>query len=1369
MNALPCLQGEVLFEYTASNRRPVWCRAFALLATLFILGIGSESMQARVIYVNGQLQTDPVPTGQTWATAWGTIGDAVNEASEGDEIWVAQGTYKEFVVITNAVALYGGFAGTETNRDQRNFTWNTTTIYGDGGGTNLTRNVVSILEVTNELARLDGFTVDKDPMVIGSAIYTTNASPVIANNRINGLTNFLYGVIQCQGGAPLITNNHVANNASSGIFCISSDAYIIRNEIIGNKTGNGAAITVSYGAPVIESNDIVGNSSSLTSGGIDSRFSNVIISNNRIINNYMSTRKTLLHSGAGIYTASSTNIMIANNLVMGNNLGIYIATAFGASAGILCDTNVAGAVINNTLINNQADRTVALWCGSTQVLVLNNIIAFNSAGVGGVTNMLFTNNCVYGNGATNYVKLPDLTGTNGNIALDPMLDGDAENPGWHLLPGSPCIGAGDISLVSPDWQDIDGEPRIHASVVDIGADAFQADYSAPMPVIYHVRPEGDDRNDGLSWATAIRTVQSAMDRAALTRKDIWVSAGVYPESVIVRPFVNLYGGFSGVETGLDQRDWSRNTTILDAQGLDSVVQIYFLPGSIGLDGFTIQNGLADNGGGVIAKGCSLRVANNVIQYSVGRYKGGGLYSDNCSLSLSNNLIQGNSAATGGGVAANADVMDLIERNTFKSNLGPQTDTPLPPIFGTGGAGLSVQYSHTKILNNVFIFNSFSNTTPRITLSVYGSALFLLQLTKDDSITNEVCNNTFVGNKAFLYNETGCIAINYSTNTLFANNLLANNSSGLYIPNYTNNLWVNNCVFSNSTYNYRGIPDQTGTNGNIAINALFAAPPLPYLLSNSPCIDAGIALPGIAGELDWAGNPRLVGSATDIGAAEFSSALPPLSRSVYFVSPNGSDTNGGHSWRDAKQTVQAGVDAASAGGGEVWVEGGKYVENLNMPMFVSIYGGFKGDETSRNSRDWDRNPTILDGGAKANVIQLLLAGETSVISGFTIQNSGNVSEGGGILCYYSSPTISDNRIILNRGDSGIVCSNGAAIIINNLIACNTNSVVYPSRGSAGVALISSPDAKVINNTIVSNYANGDNYIGAVFTSMGGLFINNIVAFNNKNGISFNDYNKSVPFPVLSNNCFYGNARANYFATTPGPGDISVDPLFIPGTSQLSADSPCIDAGNDLVITPDMLDLAGTARLQGMHVDIGAFEYASQGDWASFVPSGESVQATPVTVGGITYVPWRFEFAESKYRMVEPGTVTMEGTNITCRFNLEQWSGAEIPGTNVIAGTFVLGALNPGDYTLTVNVSSNDVKTVPFSVSGEKASTLTWQPRADGALKLQVLGVEDVTYRLLCATNLVNWEILSTHRGAPFELEVTNNAEIPTLFYRVEILK
>jgi hypothetical protein len=1065
MNAASYFQGNLLSELPAGKCHAVWIRALAFISIAFFLTLSSTTTQAKVVYVNGQLQTDPVPTGQTWATAWGTIADALKDAVDGDEIWVAQGTYKEFVTITKGVALYGGFAGTETNRDQRDFTWNTTTIYGDGGGINLTSDVVSVLEATNGLVCLDGFTVDKDPMVLGSAIYTTNSSPVIANNRICGLTNFLNGVIQCQGGAPLIRSNYIAYNvtdsilmdgvnhgSSGGIYCDSSDVHILGNQILGNQSYSCAGIGVYNGSALVESNDIVANASSVYSGGVDCWCSCAKILNNRIIGNSVNESAGSGLSGAGICTDSCTNTLIANNLVM-SNYKYYIAPGgFYDAAGILCDKYSSGTVINNAVIYNKGGAA-GLWCGSTQMVVLNNIIAFNSKGVEGATNRAFANNCVYGNGTNNFYKLPDLTGTNGNISLDPMLDGDSQCPGWHLRAGSPCIGAGDASLILPEWRDLDGDPCIKNAHVDIGADSFLADYRTPLPVIVHVAPTGNDTNNGLTWATAMRTLQAAMDRDVLARKELWASKGVYPEHIAIRPFVDLYGGFSGVETNRTQRDWKQNETILDGVVSGNVVQMVFLPGVRCLDGFTIQNGRANSGGGILARESSPFIANNIIQNNnistnMTSYKGGGVYSEGCSMVLSNNLIQGNIAIAGGGVGINQDKGDIVVGNTFKSNWAQQIDGLPFDTEGSGGGGLYAFRTPAKIINNIFISNACTNKAmPHMNTRAFGGAIYFVPMYVPNTYTSSICNNTFVSNITVGCVESGGVFLRSCTNTLFANNLLSHNSSGINGWYNTNIQFLNNCVYQNTTSNYIGFSDQTGTSGNI----------------------------------------------------------------------------------------------------------------------------------------------------------------------------------------------------------------------------------------------------------------------------------------------------------------------------------SVDPLFISGTSQLSANSPCIDAGNDSVITPDMLDLAGTPRIQGTHVDIGAFEYAPAGEWADFVPGGESVQVTPVTVGGITYVPWRFEFADSKYRMTNPETFESNGTNFMGQFHFEQWTGTEMPGTNAFSGTFVLGALNPGDYAFVVNVSSSDIKTVSFSVPDERMPTLRWQPRVDGALKLQVDGVADVTYRLLCATNLVNWEILSTHRGASFELDVTNNVDIPTLFYRVEILK
>lgn len=92
---------------------------------------------------------------------------------------------------------------------------------------------------------------------------------------------------------------------------------------------------------------------------------------------------------------------------------------------------------------------------------------------------------------------------------------------------------------------------------------------------------------------------------------------------------------------------------------------------------------------------------------------------------------------------------------------------------------------------------------------------------------------------------------------------------------------------------------------------------------------------------------------------------PACTKVVYVSPTGSDGNDGLSWAKAKRTVKAALLAALPGD-QVWVRYGVYVECITLKNGVSLYGGFRGDETSLSQRPAfprpspDRYETVLDG-------------------------------------------------------------------------------------------------------------------------------------------------------------------------------------------------------------------------------------------------------------------------------------------------------------------------------------------------------------------------------------------------------------------------
>lgn len=96
--------------------------------------------------------------------------------------------------------------------------------------------------------------------------------------------------------------------------------------------------------------------------------------------------------------------------------------------------------------------------------------------------------------------------------------------------------------------------------------ALFAVYEINAQTIYYVSKNGNDSNDGKSWATAFLNPQTAIDAAGETDQ-VWVAEGVYYPTKSVnnkrdprdRTFVInkkrfcIYGGFSGTEQTIDER------------------------------------------------------------------------------------------------------------------------------------------------------------------------------------------------------------------------------------------------------------------------------------------------------------------------------------------------------------------------------------------------------------------------------------------------------------------------------------------------------------------------------------------------------------------------------------------------------------------------------------------------------------------------------------------------------------------------------------------------------------------------------------------------------------------------------------------------
>ncbi len=90
-----------------------------------------------------------------------------------------------------------------------------------------------------------------------------------------------------------------------------------------------------------------------------------------------------------------------------------------------------------------------------------------------------------------------------------------------------------------------------------------------------------------------------------------------------------------------------------------------------------------------------------------------------------------------------------------------------------------------------------------------------------------------------------------------------------------------------------------------------------------------------------------------------------SAEVIFVNKQASGNNDGTSWSNAFTTIDAALQSAVPGESELWVAAGTYTPAVNgdrtrLPVNVPLYGGFSGNESSREKRDPAANVTTIAG-------------------------------------------------------------------------------------------------------------------------------------------------------------------------------------------------------------------------------------------------------------------------------------------------------------------------------------------------------------------------------------------------------------------------
>ena len=182
--------------------------------------------------------------------------------------------------------------------------------------------------------------------------------------------------------------------------------------------------------------------------------------------------------------------------------------------------------------------------------------------------------------------------------------------------------------------------------------------------------------------------------------------------------------------------------------------------------------------------------------------------------------------------------------------------------------------------------------------------------------------------------------------------------------------------------------------------------------------------------------------------------------VIRVAPTPSGSGNGSSWANAS-SLQNAIAIASSNS-QIWVKQGDYPVSSTLLVSlsnISIYGGFAGDETALNQRDWTNNTTVFNG---QNTVKIMrFSSNNGIIDGIHFRNgfvTGTVyttNDGGGALRLTGVDQIIRNCTFLNnrstseRGGGAIFIWHGGGQLIENCIFQNNTQTIPNSNGGGAI--------------------------------------------------------------------------------------------------------------------------------------------------------------------------------------------------------------------------------------------------------------------------------------------------------------------------------
>jgi parallel beta-helix repeat protein len=783
--------------------------------------------------------------GTNWATAYTNLQQALNMAVSNDTLYLLAQTFTmptQLLWTTSHITLQGGYAGDGAPGGPAG----APSVLTRAAGVDM--RVLLMAGVTN--ASLSGVTLTGgNTTQRGGGLCISNSAGILlsactlSNNaaRLNGGGVYIVGSTNIAFVSCRIVSNAQQDAGSDWVYRYGGGVYAE------NSYGILTNTTVSYNvASAVANNYMSGGGLSLINGGWS--VVDCVLTFNRATASAIA-QGGALHINGGTHT-------LRNALVVGNE-GI-------TGDGIHLESGTL-AVLHSTLYGNVGEGVRR----SAGTLSISNSILWRnmSADVVGAAALGFLDTET---GLSN--------GVNGCFSSDPLFEN-----GFYLAAGSPCVNTGSLTATAAGLDTLttrtDGAPDTNS--VDLG-------YHQPAGITIiadlYVAETGTNTNDGLSWATAFRTITKALSTATAGTR-VHVGAGTYTSAWETFPL-------SMAKHGLQLLGTNSATTTINASGSNQrVLSVSEVMTGGRIEGITLAGGnTAGSGGGLnILLASDLTLVSCVITNNRAGVDGGGLcVQDSARVTFIDCTLAGNVLAVsadwgigrGGGLHAynsRGVLSNCVTRGNHAYNAGMHATSR--------GAGLSLAGGYWTVQESMAISNrTASSTVSYAGKDARGSGLYV------SSGTQTLRNVLFARNDCYQgFGGTFGDGINVDSGAIVLQNCTLVDNSGEGIRQFGGTVTATNCILwangddvaGTVTLAYSDIEDgdSSGANGNLSVDPLFenAAAGNYRLKPTSLCVNAGTNQTWMQNALDLDGKRRVALLVVDMGAYEVQTSVGSVFR------------------------------------------------------------------------------------------------------------------------------------------------------------------------------------------------------------------------------------------------------------------------------------------------------------------------------------------------------------------------------------------------------------------------------------------------------------------------------------------------------------